>query len=118
MATLAGLLLFAAPIVVLVALLMVSERRQAHRRDEVLRQIALTDALHARLGAMVAPVVRRRQRAWRVERPAVVAAVLATAAEVFGQTRYEIELSRQTPAVPMPSPPRRAPLGQESLSWS
>lgn len=124
MATLAGLLLFAAPIVVLVALLMVSERRQAHRRDEVLRQIALTDALHARLGAMVAPVVRRRQRAWRVavavpfERPAVVAAVLATAAEVFGQTRYEIELSRQTPAVPMPSPPRRASLGQESLSWS
>jgi uncharacterized membrane protein len=124
MATLAGLVLFAAPIGVLVALLMVSERWQAHRRDEVLRQIALTDALHARLGAVVAPVVRWRQRAWRVtvavpfERPAVVATVLATAAEVFGQTRYEIALSRQTPAVPMPHPPRRATLGQESLSWS
>jgi hypothetical protein len=124
MATLAGLLMFAAPIGALVALLVLSERRQAQRRAEVLRQIALTDALHARLGAVVAPVVRRRPRGWRVavavpfDRPAVVTAVLATVDEVFGRVRYEVVLSRQAPAVAIPHAPRRPALGRESLSWT
>jgi hypothetical protein len=124
MATLVGILVFVAPIAAVAALLRLAERRQTRRRDEILRQIALTDALHARLGAMVAPVVRGRDRAWQVavavpfEQPMVVAAVLATVEQVFGRVRYEVTLSRQAPAVSMPRAPRHTPLGQESLSWT
>jgi len=124
MATLVGILMLAAPFAAVAALLFLAERRQQRRRDEILRQVALTDALHARLGALVAPVVRWRRRAWRVavavpfERPAVLAAVLATAADVFDQAPYEVVLSRQAPAVPIPRAPRRAELGRESLSWT
>jgi hypothetical protein len=124
MATFLGILLFLAPIAGLVALLMLTERRQARRRDAVGRQIALTDALHARLGAAVAPVVSSRHHGWRVavavplERPAVVAAVLSTIDEVFGRARYEVVLSRQAPAVPTSHAPRRSALGRERLSWT
>ena len=122
MATLVGVLIFATPFAALAAFLLLAERRQEWRRAEVLRQIALTDALHARLGALVAPVVRWRHRAWRVavavplEQPAVVSAVLTTVDEVFGRVRYEVVLSRQAP--PAPRAPRRAALGRESLSWT
>ncbi len=124
MATLLGILVFTVPITGVAALLLLAERRQARRCEEVGRQIALTDALHARLGAAVAPVVGRRRHGWRVavavpfERPAVVAAVLAIIDEVFGRARYEIVLSRQTPAVPTSRPSPRATLRRESLSWT
>jgi hypothetical protein len=124
MATLLAVLIFATLIAAVAALLLVAERRQARRQHEVSRQIALTDALHARLGAVVAPVVRRRQRAWQVvvavpfERPEVVTAVLATTDEVLGRVRYEVVLSRQAPAVSNARVPRRAALGRESLSWT
>jgi uncharacterized membrane protein len=124
MATLLGVLMFSVPIVVVLAMLWVTEQRQARRRDEVLRQIALTDALHARLGAVVAPVVRWRDRAWRVavavpfERPEVVAAVLATVHDAFERARYEVVLTRQAPAAALPRASRRARLGEESLSWT
>ena len=124
MATLLGILVLVAPIAGVAGLLLLAERRQRWRRDEVGRQIALTDRLHARLGAAVAPVVARRHRGWRVavavpfERPAVVAVVLATIDEVFGGARYEIALSRQTPAAPTTRTAPRARLGRESLSWT
>jgi hypothetical protein len=124
MTTVLGILIVLAPMAGLTALLLLAERRQGRRRDEVGRQIALTDALHARLGAAVAPVVERRHRAWRVavavpfERPAVVATVLSTIDEVFGRARYDVVLSRQAPAVAASSTPRRPALGRESLSWT
>jgi hypothetical protein len=124
MATLVGVLILAAPLIALAALVMLIERRRQRRQAEVLRQIALTDALHARLGALVAPVVRWRHRAWQVavavpfERPAAVAAVLATVQEVFGRVRFEVVLSRQAPAAPLPRAPRSAAVGRESLSWT
>lgn len=124
MTTLLGMLVLIAPIAGLTALLLLAERRQARCRDEVGRQIALTDALHARLGAAVAPVVERRRRAWRVavavpfERPAVVATVLSTIDEVFGRAHYEVVLSRQAPAIATSPTPRRPALGRESLSWT
>ena len=124
MAMLVGVLILAAPLIALAALVMLIERRRQRRQAEVLRQIALTDALHARLGALVAPVVRWRHRAWRVavavpfERPAIVAAVLATVQEVFGRVRFEVVLSRQAPAAPLPRAPRSAAVGRESLSWT
>jgi len=124
MATLGALLVLSMPIVALVALAQLSEHRRAHREREILQQIALTDALHGRLGAVVAPVVHRRGRVWQVmvavpfERPSVGATVLQTAHELFGGVRYEVVLSRQAPAVAPPHASRRAPLGQESLSWT
>jgi hypothetical protein len=124
MATLLALSIFAALFATVAGLLLLAERRQARRQHEVSRQIALTDALHARLGAVVAPVVRRRRRAWQVavavpfERPDVVSAVLATSDEVLGRVRYEVVLSRQAPAAANARVARRAALGQESLSWT
>lgn len=124
MATLMGILVLATFLGAVAGLLLLAERRQTRRRDEVDRQIALTDALHARLGAAVAPVVERSGRRWRVavavpfERPAVVATVLTTIDEAFVRARYEVVLSRQAPAVPAPGRARRAALGQESLSWT
>jgi hypothetical protein len=124
MATLVGVLILAAPIIALAALIMLIERRRQRRQAEVLRQIALTDALHARVGAVVAPVVQWRHRAWHVavavpfERTAVVTAVLATVQELFGRVRYEVVLSRQAAAAPLPRTPRPAALGRESLSWT
>ena len=124
MDTLVALLVFAMPIVTLVGLAQLSERRREHRGSEILRQIAITDALHARLGALVAPVVQRRGRVWRVavavpfERPSVGATVLDTAHELFGASRYEVVLSRQEPAAGPARASQRAALAQESLSWT
>jgi hypothetical protein len=124
MQLLVGVLIFAVLLALLAAPMVLVDRRRHRRHAEIVRQIALTDALHARLGAVVAPVVRRRRRAWQiavavpVERPAVVAAVLATVDEVFGAVAYEVLLQRQAPAVARPSSRRPAPLGQESLSWT
>jgi hypothetical protein len=123
MATLVGVLVLAAPFVTLAALLLVIERRQRRRTDEIRRQIALTDALHARLGALVAPVVRRRLRAWQVrvavpvERPGVMGVVLEVVDQTFERGAYEVVLRRQaSPARSRSSRPAR--VGGESLSWT
>ena len=124
MGMLVGVLMLAAPLATLATLVMLIERWRRRRQAEVLRQIALTDALHARFGALVAPVVRRRHRAWQVavavpfERPAIVATVLATVHEMFGRVRYEVVLNRQAPAAPPAHVPRPAAVGRESLSWT
>ena len=124
MATLLGVLVLVAPFGAAAVLVWVRERRQTRRHAEISRQVAFTDALHARLGAVVAPVVRRRRRQWRVEvavpfeRPAVVATVLTTADEMFGRAGYELVLSRQSSASPNVQARRSATLGRESLSWS
>ena len=124
MATLVAVVMLVAPIAALAALMWLTARRQARRQAEILRQIALTDALHARLGALLAPVVRWRHRAWQVavavpfERPEVVGTVLTAADQVLGGARYEVVLSRQTPAAPAVRAARRTALGRESLSWT
>ena len=123
METLVGLMLASSPIVLTVALLAAAERRDRRVRAEVGRQIALTDALHARLGALLAPVVRRQGRGWQVsvavpiERPSVVGAVLATADEVFGREAYELRLRRQAPT-PLVARPRRTARTVQELSWT
>jgi hypothetical protein len=123
METAIGLMLAASPIVLTIALLQTVEWRQARVQAEIARQIALTDALHARLGALVAPVVRWRGRVWQVsvavpaEEPAVVGAVLATTDEVFGRAPYELRLRPQTAAEPA-APTRRAARRVGALSWT
>jgi hypothetical protein len=48
------------PIALMTAALLFVERRARIRLAECARQVAVTDAIHADLGAIVSPVVRRR----------------------------------------------------------
>jgi hypothetical protein len=123
METLLGLIFASAPFALVAALLALAERRERRAGMVVARQIALTDALHARLGAAVAPVVRLRRGRWQVHvavpvgRPTVVSAVLGTADEMFGRGAYELRLRRQEPTS-RGSARRAAPTARESLSWT
>ena len=78
------------PFAAVIALLRLVERRQDRRDLQRDRQIMLTDAIHWELGAVAAPVVRRRPGGgWRVsmavpfDRPAVVTALLRVTARHF-----------------------------------
>jgi len=123
METVIGLMFAASPIVLTVALLAVAERRQRRVQSEVSRQIALTDALHARFGALLAPVVRHRGGVWQVsvalpaEDPRVAGGVLTTMDEVFGRVACELRLSRRAPLAAVTSAPRRTHAARE-LSWT
>ena len=123
METVIGLMLAASPLVLTVALLTVAERRQRRVHSEVNRQIALTDALYARLGALLAPVVRHRRGVWQVsmavpaEDLGVVGSVLTTVDEVFGRVAYELRLTRRAPLAPATSASRRTHAARE-LSWT
>ena len=57
------------PVAALILVLKVVDVLQRRRADVIARQIAVTDAIHAELGAVVAPVVRRSGRGWRVTLP-------------------------------------------------
>ena len=62
-----ALVIVAIPFLAVTALLKLSERVQDRRDLERDRQIELTDAIHWELGAIAAPVVRRRRGGgWRV----------------------------------------------------
>jgi hypothetical protein len=124
METLVGILVLATPIALLLTLTARLDHSRLRRDLEIGRQIALTDALHARLGAVAAPVVRRQRAGWRVavavpfERPAVVDAVLASVHQEFGRSDVTIVLSRQTLPAPAAKASRAVPHGGESLSWT
>ena len=72
-------------------------KRAQRSRDEALaRQIALTDAIHERLGAVVAPVVRKRPWGpWQVDiavplkNPETVRAVVAVTHEMWDAHRAD-----------------------------
>jgi Zn-dependent M32 family carboxypeptidase len=123
METLVGLVFVATPFIVTAALLLLVERRERRRRAEVARQVALTDALHARLGAVVAPMVRRSHRSWEVriavpfEQPDVVRSVVSTVSEVLGHVAYELRLHQQDAITPLTPQPRGVRAVQESVSW-
>lgn len=117
------------PIALLVAALQLSSWRQRVRLTEIARQIAVTDAIHAALGAVVSPVVRRTLwGGWRLaipvplDRPDVVVQVLDAASVAFSAAertspRFEIVLTPQEKPVP-----RRArvlvPARGGSVSWT
>ena len=61
MTALAVLVVLVIPVIVLVGLLRLADVLERRRERVVSRQIALTDAIHAALGPVVAPVVRRRR---------------------------------------------------------
>ena len=106
----AVLVVLLSPAVVLVALLLAVEQRSRARADVVARQIMLTDAIHAELGAIVAPVVEKRAfRPWRVvfalsdERVREMTRLIAITDRVLG-TRFapsddvQIVFTRPAPA--------------------
>jgi hypothetical protein len=90
-----------------------ASRTQRARVDAVRRQIALTDAIHAELGAVVAPTVRRRLGGrWQLlipvpfDRPETVRRVIEVAYAAFGRSEgaepepFELVLSPQAKPVP------------------
>src|SRR6266566_7471831 len=101
------------PFGLLVAALKISNWRQHVRLAEIARQITVTDAVHAELGAVVSPVVRRKLwRGWRLtipvplDRPDTVMQVVEAAYGAFGAAertwpgRFEIVLTPQERPVP------------------
>ena len=100
---------FAVPFVALFALFAWTDRRQRRRRDVEARQIAMMECIHERLGAVAAPIVRRRRDRWQVQiavpadRPGLTKALLAIISETVappdGHRRsLEIVVTRQPAA--------------------
>ena len=95
------------PFLVVLGLFAMAARRDRNRAAVVERQIALTDAITGELGAIVAPVVRKRaggrwevQMAVPLERAAIVGRAVAIAHDVLtfadrGRGRFEIVLTLQ-----------------------
>jgi hypothetical protein len=93
------------PVASLIALVVLLDVRRRRWREIVERQIAVTDAIHRELGAVVAPVVHRRGRTWRVSiavpfgAPPVVERVVDIVHRAFQPCPHAIVLTPQ-PAVP------------------
>ena len=111
MLTLAGLLIALVPFAIVLGLLALTGRRERRRLEVQVRQMALIDRIHKRLGAAASPVVRRRRRGWQVivavpfERPAVSDALLRIVLDAFpprdrGQRPLEIVLNRRPDTPP------------------
>ena len=127
MLTLLGFLIAIAPFAALFGGLAWTSRRERLRCEVQMRQVALTDSIHERLGAVAAPVVRRRRRGWQVriavpfERPVLTEALLAIVLEAFTRPDHdrhslEIVLTRQTDAPAKPASAHR--VRWESPSWT
>jgi hypothetical protein len=118
------------PIALLVAALWLATWRQRLRLAEIARQIAVTDAIHAVLGAVVSPVVRRTLwGGWRLtipvplDRPDTVTQVVDAAYGAFSPSersrpgRFEIVLTQQESPVPRRAPVL-VPARGKSVSWT
>jgi len=127
-----GLLVLLPPAFV-VALLLFSGRFQRRAETTIARQIEVTDAIHAALGAVVSPVVRRRlDGRWQVFIPVeldnaeTVTQVIRAARGVFDAHdatrpgRFEIVLSPREKFAPHRERAAVAAgaAGGESVSWT
>ena len=119
------------PIAAIVLLLRLSTWRQRVRLAEISQQIAVTDAIHAVLGAVVSPVAKKSLwRGWRLtipvplERPETVMQVVETAYSAFDAAergrpgRFEIVLTQQERPRPRPSHALAGAARGESVSWT
>jgi hypothetical protein len=119
-ALIAMLVMLAIPFLAVTALLVLAERLEDRRELTLHRQIELTDAIHWELGAVAAPVVRRRLSGdWLVsmtvslDRPALVASILQVTERYFAASpaaeRFEIVLTpdRSTVRPRAAQPPAR-----------
>jgi hypothetical protein len=119
------------PLAAVTAMLLVVGRVQRSREVEIGRQVAVTDAIHAELGAVVSPVVKRRLgRGWRIEiavpfeRPAIVGRVVAIAhaallrADARSAARLEVVLTAQEAQVQRANVRRLNSVGAAPLATS
>jgi hypothetical protein len=104
---LGGIVVWLSPLVLVGGLLAAAGWRDRRELARVARQTRISDALADEVGALVAPVVRKRYGTWRVSvavplgRPALVARVVGVLHRTLGRLgpdRYEIVLSPQEPA--------------------
>jgi hypothetical protein len=97
------------PLTSLTVLLLLVERIQRAREARIARQVGVTDAIHRELGAVVAPVVKRRMGGgWRVEiavpfeSPAIVGRIVAITHAAMLRSRpstIDVVLTAQEPQV-------------------
>ena len=121
------------PLALVVALLKVVTWRRQQQLAEIARQIRVTDAIHAELGAVVAPTVRRLGKGWRLAIPVpfddlgTVTRVVATASRAFdaaeqaAPARFELVLSPQERPIRHAArvvAPMARPTRGESVSWT
>ncbi len=128
MITLVTIVIATTPIAVVLGLLAWASWRERRRREVQARQIALTDTIHERLGAVAAPVVRRRRRGWQVcvavpgGRAAVTEALLTVVLEAFAprdrtERPVEIVVTRQPDSLAT-TPSDGRGVRRESVSWT
>jgi hypothetical protein len=125
-AVVAVTLIGSAPIAIVLALLAWADRCERRRREVHERQIALTDCIHERLGAVAAPVVRRRRGVWYValavpfDRPSLIEALVAIVLETFAaQERRSLHIVlTHRPERPAARAAGGRGVKQESLSWT
>jgi len=121
------------PVALLTAALLLSTWRERIRLVAAARQIAVTDAIHGELGAVVSPVVRRRLGGrWQLVIPVpfddfdTVTHVVRTAYGAFDAPertkpgRFEIVLTQQERPVPCRERVAVSARGArgESVSWT
>ena len=104
------LVVLLAPALVLVALLRFVEARQRAHDEVIARQVMLTDAVHAELGAVVSPFVDKHAfQPWRVtfplatNRAAEVGRLIAITDRVLGRERVspsDVQIVFTRPAEP------------------
>ena len=102
---LAAAVVLAVPMAALTLLLLGAEWLQRRREARIARQVAVTDAIHAELGAVVAPFLKRARGGWRVELPMApehpgTSRAVAIAAGVLSQERA-VEIAVVPPTPPM-----------------
>ena len=133
------LVLVVLPMTGVSVLLLAVGRLQRAREERIAHQVAVTDAIHAELGAVVSPVVKRRfRRGWRIEiavpfeRAAMVGRVVAIAqsamvrADPQAADRVKVVLTTQEARVQRANvrrlqPVGAAPLGageREAVAWT
>lgn len=111
----AGIVLAAAPFAAIVAALLLVERRDRSRWDAIARQISLTDAIHGKFGAIVAPTVeRRRWGRWQVVIPIrfsqleIVPALMTMAQQAVPADAQRSPRALRIVFTPQEEPPTRA----------
>jgi hypothetical protein len=92
MNALPGTAIAVTPFLLVIALLRLADSVSARREARLVRQIALTDAIHRELGAVAAPVVSRRPGGgWLVsmavplDRPGTTAAIVRITEHMFAR---------------------------------
>jgi hypothetical protein len=105
MTFLVAAVVLAVPMAAVTILLLAVDGLHRRREARIARQVAVTDAIHAELGAVVAPLLKRARRGWRVELPMApehpgTSRAIAIAAGVLNKERA-VEIAVVAPTWPV-----------------